>query len=171
MKGRLVGRHQPFSAAAHLDFAIRSVGLSREAQAVFVDYPSLRSVALAYTRYVTPIIDLDDTGTNLLPLAIGKAIRAVVDHGRPGVFLPEIVDASKVLAQLQICVPNPKSTWWDIWDFDEPLMKWMRARDSARVRVGVRDTPAPEGQVILKLLANVATARDLRGSDLQISIR
>ena len=161
---------QPFSPVSQLDHAIRAAGMSNYARNVFMDFPALRTIALNYTRYVTPIIDLDDGG-NLLPLAIEKALINVVTNGHPRGFLGQLVETSRVLAGLKISVPNAKQKLWDIWDYDEPLMHWMRERDTSLLSISPRAIPVDEGRLILKMLANVATARDLKNADLFIDIR
>lgn len=162
---------KPFSPAMQLDHAISSIRLSHEASDIFMDYPALRTMALAYTRYVSPIIDLDDSGTNLLPLAIKRAILSVIQHGNPHHFLGALIEASRVLAKLKITVPNQDTNLWDIWDYDEPLIRWMMVRDSSKIRIALRDLPLDEGLVVLKMLHNIASVRDIKDAHIRIDIR
>jgi hypothetical protein len=154
-----------------MNLAIKSSRLEREAEDAFMTMPNLRNVAIKYCRYVSPYVQAGER--SLVERALGDAIRA---YGRTRrrdegtimrAYLGALVDQVDSLCAVRMSVQTQKGRWL-IWDYEQPLHDLMAAHERQTVQIKTRETAIDSGPVLVKMLANICTTRDLRGAGVDL---
>jgi hypothetical protein len=157
---------EPFAVEQSLARALNNTGVRRAADSIFFDWPMLRPVAKRFTRYVTPLIELED-GSNLLERSLQMAVEAYNDvtrsYGEEGVraFLEALAQGVDPLSALRLSV-RTREGHWAIWNYDQPLSDWMAAHERRTVQIKRREQPVERGPIRLKMLSYVCSVRDMQ---------
>jgi len=160
----MIKNSRPFSPSRCMNIAIKAARLEKEAGEMFMTMPNLRVMALKYCRYISPYVPSGNH--SLIELALGDAIRAYIKTHRRNerailrYFLGALVDRIDALCEVRISVQN-RSGCWLIWDYEQPLYELMVTHKRKTVQIKVRETAVEQGPVLVKMLANVCTTRDL----------
>lgn len=153
--------------------AIQSLGRHHvTAHEIFDTWPTLYHVALRYSRFVSPHIEVD--GKNLLITGVGAAVNAFRfsrDEGARGqarAFILALADQTPVLCRLRMSVMT-KEGRWAIWKYDQPLQDWMDFHHRSSIQIMERERPLPAGPVLVKFLSYICTVGDLELSGIQLN--
>lgn len=128
-------------------------------------------VALKLCWFLSPYIESGNE--NLLETTIHRAVRAYLSAAngeRPRAFLNAVRDGAEMLGVLRVSARD-KDDGWLIWDYEESLMDWLDEQGASAVQVTVRAQPLDAGPLVVRLMAQVCTVRDLRVAGLMVARR
>lgn len=155
-------------SASILDLALRRIERRVEGRQLFLLWPNLRRAALKLCVYLSPY--LEQRNRPLLDIALERGIAALI-HAPSGqqvsAFIHAIASIADDLCQMQISVEDREGDW-AIWDFENPILDWMRAYQRECVQIRQRDVPFPIGAVRLALISRVFSIRDLLHVHLEV---
>jgi hypothetical protein len=151
-----------------LEQAIKRIGMRNEARQLFNSWPTLKLASLRLCVFITPFIEVGNRP--LLDLALERAITAARStQGGEQVcrFIRAVATIADELCQLQVSLQD-RDNDWEIWDFDKPMLDWMRAEQRDCLQVRRREDSYPKGPVTLALLSRVFSIRDLMKIELEV---
>lgn len=146
--------------------------LSWSATKAFTDWPALEQIAIQFLYYVSPWLIVreeclaDITLRNAL-MAYGETSSGGYEAGY-GKFIERIAKSAYSLAAIRVSVKNDEGQWM-IWNYDEPLMKFMSNHKRTSLQIRERETPVASGPVMIKLLAAVGSTHELQIAEIDIS--
>lgn len=155
-------------AAQILSRMLRHCRLAREAESIWDDYPSLRNVALKLCWYLSPYIECG--GENLLASTLKKAIddfQADAGDNRARAFLAAVQAGAVALCAVRVSARECEAGWL-VWECEEPLMDWIEAIGANAVQVIFREEPLKAGPIVVRMMGQVCTIRDLRVAGLSV---
>lgn len=151
-----------------LEQAIKRIGMRNEARQLYNSWPTLKLASLRLCVFVTPYIEVGNRP--LLDVALERAITAArTTQGGEQVsrFIHAIATIADDLCQLQISVQD-RDDDWEIWDFDKPMLDWMKAEQRDCLQVRRREEAYPKGPVTIALLSRVFSIRDLMKTPIEV---
>lgn len=164
-----MARRTPFSGGTiALLPHLRNAGVASEAEVLFELWPALRSMALNFFWYVTPLVAWRN---GEFEAALRNAVRGFAAQEKNDLvaahksYIVALLGIVKPLCALRLSVRAPDDSW-PIWDYDQPLGDWMKRYCASALQTRERDEPVDSLVPTIKLLAYVCTARDMQQAGL-----
>lgn len=148
--------------------ALKRIEMRNEAKQLYTSWPTLKLASLRLCTFVTPFVEYG--GRPLLDVALERAITAARrTYGADQItqFIRGVASIADELCQLQISLQD-RDNDWEIWDFDKPIMDWMKAGERECLQVRRRAEVYPKGPVMLAVLSRVFSMRDLMRMPLEV---
>lgn len=156
---------------ASLERIVSHPELSGQALKAFTDYPTLKEITVQFLHFVPPWILVGSE--SLAEITIRNALMAYEkSNGGSTIgqrrYIETIAESAKVLSRLRVSVKN-SSNQWDIWNYDQPLTKYMSHRKRWAIQIRPRETPIASGPVMIKLLASISSTQELESADIDMT--
>ena len=141
-----MSRKLPFSPTHRLRVVLRNARIENEPARIFLEWPALCSIALQYTRFVSPFIEIEiESGGNLLQSGFHDAVRRFREAGEGDsqsaihAVVAAFATRADVLCQLRMLVYT-RDGGWVVWNYDEPLIALIFLHERTSVQMRDRET-------------------------------
>ena len=146
--------------------------ISISAAKAFADWPGLENVTLRFINFVSPWLMIgEDT---LADKTLREALKQYEEARNNGYeaahyqFFERLARSADDLAAVRVSVLNDEEQW-EVWNYDEPLMRFLSNRKRSSIQIRVREKPVSTGPVMIKLLAAVSPTNELQMAGLDLA--
>ena len=132
----------------------------------------MENVTLRFINFVSPWLMIgDDT---LADKTLREALKEYEEARSEGYeaahyqFFVRLARSADDLASVRVSVLNDEEQW-EVWNYDEPLMRFLSSRKRSSIQIRMREKPVSPGPVMIKLLAAVSPTNELQMAGLDLA--